>query len=225
MEVTYFFDVCSCWCALAEDALLSVRERYGVRVPIVWKIALIDNGEPMEAGLQQELWYYDRCEAATERRFNHRWIEKPGQTTFIPNAVIYAARKLGKGLEVHNALRVAGLERGELILRRAVALDVAVAASGLDRKALETAMDDPVARAEIGAWTAEFSSHRIDQRPAFVLRSAIGDTAILSGLYRPEPLIAAINAMIADEDAYKRFAATHDPMPPKTPCATDDPKG
>ena len=81
------------------------------------------------------------------------------------------------------------------------------------------------ARAEIGAWTAEFSSHRIDHRPAFVLRSVIGDTAILSGLYRPEPLIAAINAMIADEDAYKRFAATHDPMPPKTPCATDDPKG
>ncbi|HZC59676.1 MAG TPA: hypothetical protein VE154_06750 [Chthoniobacterales bacterium] len=36
----------------------------------------------------------------------------------------------------------------------------------------------------------EFNTYRIDQRPAFVLRSAIGDTAILSGLYRLEPLTA-----------------------------------
>ena len=70
-----------------------------------------------------------------------------------------------------------------------------------------------LAGAEISAWTAEFNSYRIDQRPAFVLRSAIGDTAILSGLYRPEPLTAAIDAMIADEDAYTRFAATHGPIP------------
>jgi predicted DsbA family dithiol-disulfide isomerase len=213
MEITYFFDVCSCWCALADETLLRVRERYGARVPIVWKIALINNGDPIEAGLPQELWYYDRCEAATGRRFNHHWIEKPGQTTFVPNAVIYAARKLGEGFKVHNALRMAGLERGEPILRREVALAVAIAASGLDRHGLETAMDDPVAGAEISAWTAEFNSYRIDQRPAFVLRSAIGDTAILSGLYRPEPLTAAIDAMIADEDAYTRFAATHGPIP------------
>jgi predicted DsbA family dithiol-disulfide isomerase len=214
MEVTYFCDVCSCWCALADEALLNVQERYGVRVAIIWKIALINNGEPMEAGLPQELWYYDRCEATTGRRFDHRWIERPGQTTFVPNAVIYAARKLGKGLEVHNALRVAGLERGEPILGRQAALDVAVAASGLDRHVLETTTDDPTTGAEIGAWTAEFNAYRIDQRPAFIVRSAIGDTAIFSGLYRSEPLTAAIDAMIADEDAYKLFASTHDPIPP-----------
>ena len=213
MELTYFFDVCSCWCALADDALASVRGRYGVRIRVDWKIALINNGEPMVAGLPQELWYYDRCEAATGRRFNHHWMEKPGQSTFVPNAVIYAARKLGKGPQVHNAVKTAGLERGEPILRREVALDVAVGASGLDRHLLATAMDDPVTRAEISAWTAEFNSYRIDQRPAFVLRSAIGDTAILSGLYRPEPIAAAIDAMIADEDAYDRFAATHDSIP------------
>ncbi len=214
MEVDYYFDVCSCWCALADEAVLAVRERYGNRVPIVWKIALINNGEPIEAGLAQELWYYDRCEAASGRRFNHRWIEKPGQTTFVPNAVIYAARKLGKGRQVHDALTAAGLDRGEPILRREAALDIAVTASGLDRQALEAGMDDPTARAEIAAWTAEFNTYRVDQRPTFVMRSAIGDTVILSGLYRAEPLIAAIDAMIADEEAYKRFAATHDQIPP-----------
>ncbi|HEY2122683.1 MAG TPA: hypothetical protein VGH07_03740 [Chthoniobacterales bacterium] len=107
---------------------------------------------PMVAGLPQELWYYDRCEATTGRRFNHHWIEKPGQSTFVPNAVIHAARKLGKRPQVHNAVKSAGLERGEPILCR-------------------------------------------------------------SGLYRPEPIAAAIDAMIADEDAYDRFAATHDSIP------------
>ena len=90
---------------------------------------------------------------------------------------------------------------------------MAAAASGLDRNALENAMDDSNTGAEISAWKAEFNSYRIDQRPAFVLRSAVGDTAILSGLYRLEPLTAAVDAMIADEDAYERFAATHAPIP------------
>jgi len=50
-------------------------------------------------------------------------------------------------------------------------------------------------------------------RAAFVIRSGIEDTAIFSGIYRSEPLIAAIDAMIADEDAYARFEVAHAPIP------------
>jgi hypothetical protein len=46
-----------------------------------------------------------------------------------------------------------------------------------------------------------------------VIRSAIEDTVIFGGIYRSEPLIAAIDAMIADENAYARFAVTHAPIP------------
>jgi predicted DsbA family dithiol-disulfide isomerase len=67
MQLTYFFDVCSMWCALGDEALVTVQERYGKRVPVTWKVALINDGEPMDAGLEQELWYYDRCEIATGR--------------------------------------------------------------------------------------------------------------------------------------------------------------
>ena len=56
MQLTYFFDVCSMWCALGDDTLVSVQERYGERVPITWKVALINDGKPMDAGLDQELW-------------------------------------------------------------------------------------------------------------------------------------------------------------------------
>ena len=45
----------------------------------------------MGDGLEQEQWYYQRCEATTGRRFDHRWIEKRGQSTWLPNAVIYAS--------------------------------------------------------------------------------------------------------------------------------------
>ena len=30
---------------------------------VTWKIALINGGQPMEAGPEQELWYYDRAKS------------------------------------------------------------------------------------------------------------------------------------------------------------------
>jgi predicted DsbA family dithiol-disulfide isomerase len=110
-------------------------------------------------------------------------------------------------------LKIAALERGEPILRRDFALSLAVNASGLDLLTLETGMEDPTINAEIKISTAELNSYRINQRPAFVIRSAIEDTVIFSGICRSEPLIAAIDAMIADENAYARFAVAHASIP------------
>jgi len=38
MQLTYFFDVCSMWCALGDDALVIVQERYGERVQLPGKL-------------------------------------------------------------------------------------------------------------------------------------------------------------------------------------------
>lgn len=92
MQLTYFFDVCSMWCALSDAVLAEIQKRYGDRVPITRKIALINDGAPLAAGLEQEQWYYQRCEVTTGRRFNHRWIEKRGQLTWLPNALIYVRK-------------------------------------------------------------------------------------------------------------------------------------
>jgi predicted DsbA family dithiol-disulfide isomerase len=213
MQLTYFYDVCSMWCALGDEVLARIREQYGPRVPIIRKIALINEGEPMNAGLEQERWFYDRCEVATGRRFDHRWIEQSGQTTWLPNRVIQVAEKLGKGAEVLEALKNEGLNKGRFILRHDVALDIAVAASGIERAKFEIYLDDPATIEEIRATTAEFSRLQLNQRPTFVIRSAIDDTAIFSGLYRAEPILSALAVMIADEDAYARFASSHRPIP------------
>jgi predicted DsbA family dithiol-disulfide isomerase len=213
MQLTYFYDVCSMWCALGDEVLAKIRGQYGSRVPITRKIALINDGEPMDAGPEQERWFYDRCEVATGRRFDHRWIEKSGQTTWFPNQVIHIAEKLGKGVEVLEALKNEGLKNGRFILRHEVALDIAVAASGVERAKIESYLDDPKTIEEIRETTAEFSRLQLKQRPTFLIRSAIDDTAIFSGLYRPEPIFSALAAMIADEDAYERFASSHPPIP------------
>ena len=213
MQLTYFYDVCSMWCALGDEVLAKIREQYGPRVPTTRKIALINQGEPMDAGLEQELWFYDRCEVATGQRFDHRWIERSGQTTWLPNQIIHVAEKLGKGVEVLEALKIEGLNKGRFILRHDVALAIAVAASGIEPAKFEYYLDDPSTNEEIRATTAEFNRLNVNQRPTFVIRSAIDDTAVFSGLYRPEPILSALAAMIADEDSYERFASSHPPIP------------
>jgi len=213
MQITYFFDVCSIWCALSDEVIAEVGRRYGADVEITWKIALINGGQPMKAGPDQELWYYDRCEVVTGRRFNHRWLERKGLSTWVPNILIAAAWRFGKGKEVHLALKSAGMDRGEPILQRARALKLAAQASGIATEALASALEDPALAAELRDSLAEFESYRIDQRPAFVLRSAIGDTAVFSGIYRSEPIFAALEAMLRDEEKYREHAASHPPIP------------
>jgi predicted DsbA family dithiol-disulfide isomerase len=213
MQLTYFFDVCSMWCALGDEVVTEVCQRYGARVPVAWKIALINGGKPMEAGPEQELWYYDRCEIVTGRRFNHRWLERRQQSSWIPNSVIAAAWRFGKGKPVHEALKSAAMERGEPILQREVALKLASEASGIAQERFARAIDDPLLASELQETLSEFESYQIDQRPAFILRSGIGDTAVFSGIYRGGPIFAALDAMLQDEEKYAEHASSHPPIP------------
>jgi predicted DsbA family dithiol-disulfide isomerase len=167
----------------------------------------------MEAGPEQELWYYDRCEIVTGRRFNHRWLESRHQSTWIPNSLIAAAWKFGKGKPVHEALKSAAMERGEPILQRAAALKLASEASGIPQETFAGAIDDPLLASELQESLVEFESYQIDQRPAFILRSTIGDTAVFSGVYRREPIFAALEAMLQDEEKYAEHALSHRPIP------------
>jgi predicted DsbA family dithiol-disulfide isomerase len=182
-------------------------------VPIVRKIALIIDGKPMDAGLEQEKWYYDRCDSVTGRRFNHQWIEKSGQTTWVPNAVIQAAENLGQGDAVREVLKSEGLMEGKPFLRLEVAIELAAKATGISQAELTNAVNDEKTVNAIKASTAEFSLLPANQRPTFLLRSNIEDTALLSRIYRPEPVFAAIEAMISDEDAYERFRGSYPPIP------------
>jgi predicted DsbA family dithiol-disulfide isomerase len=131
----------------------------------------------------------------------------------VPNAVIQAAESLGHGDAVREVLKTEGLMNGKPFLRQEVAIELVAKASGISQAELTSAVNDEKTANAIKASTAEFSLLPVNQRPTFLLRSNIEDTALLSGIYRPEPVFAAIEAMISDEDAYERFRASYPPIP------------
>jgi predicted DsbA family dithiol-disulfide isomerase len=95
------------------------------------------------------------------------------------------------------------------------AIEVAVTSRPeLDGATLRARAESPEVAARIKASTAEFFAHQINQRPAFVLTSDIGDKAVVSGVVKIEPIAATIEAMLADQAAYAAHQA-HYGSPPK----------
>ena len=125
-----------------------------------------------------------------------------------------AARELGAtGDEVRLALALAAMREGRRIAQLDEAVAVAAAAGRLDPKVLRERAGSAAVRDRVTASTAEFHTHRISQRPAFVLEDPIGDKAVFSGLVAAAPLAATIDAMLADTRAYASYAAHHGKPP------------
>jgi predicted DsbA family dithiol-disulfide isomerase len=142
-------------------------------------------------------------------RLNSGWLE-PWRPGLFPAAsyVAEAGKDFGiTGDELRLALAHAADRDGLKVASMGPAIEVAAQATRLDPKALQARAESPEVAARIAASTAEFFAHQIDQRPAFVLTNAIGDKAVFSGLAKPEPLAAAIEAMLADEAAYAAHKA------------------
>jgi predicted DsbA family dithiol-disulfide isomerase len=216
MKVTHYIDVLSSWCLIAEDHLARVRAAHGPALEYEWRIAWVRDGGPATYTREQLAWYYDRSAHVGGMQFTP-WVENPASSTAPANLAAEAARALGVTDDrVRLALARAGLMDGKPLGRREVAIEIAAAAGGLDPRALDAKMNDPAIEQilrENAAGFAKLAPHGIDQRPTFVLENAAGDRVILSGVWRYEPLAAAVSALIADEEAYVRFASTAAPYP------------
>jgi predicted DsbA family dithiol-disulfide isomerase len=217
VRLTYYLDVTSSWCFWSEPAWAELRDQYEESVDFEWKIAALDPGAYSTRAAQD--WFYRRSGIITRSpiKLNSAWMEPVGLGNYeAPNRVAQAAKSLGQADDsVRFALAEAALIQGRRIRELEVALDVAVAASGLDRhQLLAIATSDEVSKA-MAQTRAEFDSLQIDQRPAFLLTSEIGDRATFSGLVHYEPLAATIDAMLSDVGGYKSFAA-HFGEPPSS---------
>lgn len=150
-------------------------------------------------------------------KLNSGWFEADRKGQYeVPNLVAEAAKDFGfSGDDVRLALAHAALRDGIKVGDLATAVKVAAKAGKIDAKKLRAAAESKAVKARVDASTAEFSSHQINQRPAFVLTDAIGDKAVFSGLVRIEPLAATIDAMLADTAAYAAHKAHHGPPPAK----------
>ena len=149
-------------------------------------------------------------------KLNSGWFDPERRGRYeAPNLVAEAAKDFGfKGDEIRLALAHAGVRDGRKIGDLAIASEVAAKAGKLDATALRQAAESAAVRSRVAASTAEFHSHQINQRPAFVLTDAIGDKAVFSGIVRLEPLAATIEAMLADTAGYAAHKAKYG-LPPK----------
>jgi predicted DsbA family dithiol-disulfide isomerase len=209
-KVTYYLDVISSWCHWAEPTWAELKQRYSDRVEFDWQIALL-GPEGLPASRSQEDWFYRRSGVITGSPYMLRsdWLE-PGLKEYLaPNCVVLAARDMGVSDDrVRLALAQAALREGRKVGRWEESVAVAAAAvSGIDAGELLNRAKAPELEERARKTTADFHGLRVTQRPAFVLDSEIGDRAVFSGFWRREPLIAALESMLADAAGYASWKA------------------
>lgn len=210
MKITYYLEVISSWCYWAEPTWAELKHRYAGRVEFEWKIALMRK-EDYPATREQCDWFYRRSGMIMKSPFmlNSGWLE-PWREGLFPAAsyVAEAGKDFGiTGDELRLALAHAADRDGLKVCSLGPAIEVAAKATKLDGAKLRARAESPEVAARIKAGTAEFFSHQIDQRPAFILTDGIGDKAVFSGLVRIEPLAAMIDAMLSDTVAYAAHRA------------------
>lgn len=218
VRITYFLDVTSSWCYWAEPAWAELKRRYEKSgVAFEWQIALLD-ASGMSKSRKQAEWFYRRSGTIVRSPFmlNSAWLD-PYQPEFLEiNCVAEAARDFGvKDDTARLALAEATVRQGRKVADRKLCAEIAAKAAYLDAKALLTkAMSKEVVK-RVRASTAQFHALQVTQRPTFVLESNIGDRAVFSGVWRAEPIVATIEAMLSDAAAYASYK-THfgDPPPP-----------
>jgi predicted DsbA family dithiol-disulfide isomerase len=218
MKVTYYLEVLSSWCHWVEPVWAELKTRYAGRAGFEWKIALMNPGDFPVSRTQCD-WYYRRSGGTVMHSaymLNSGWFEAERKGVYhAPNLVAEAGRDFGVTDDrIRLALAEAALRDGQKIGDMKAAAAVAAKAAGLDPRKLRKAAESQAVLARVQASTAEFFAHQINQRPSFVLTDAIGDKVVFSGLVRLEPLVAAIDAMLADTTAYAAHKVHHGAPPP-----------
>lgn len=217
VKVTYYLEVISSWCYWAEPMWAELKRRYaGQPVTFDWKIALMDETGLPKSRAQLE-WFYRRSGMIVRSPFmlNSGWYEPELKEYPAPNLMAEAARSLGATDDrVRLALAHAGVREGQKVADWKVSAAVAAQAASLDAAALLAKAQSDEVRRLADASTAEFHALKVTQRPAFELESNIGDRAVFSGLVKLEPLVATIDAMLADAAAYECHAV-HFGSPPE----------
>ena len=216
LKITYYLDVVSSWCFLAEPAWAALKDRYAGRVDFEWKIALMD-ASGMPTSREQLAWFYRRSGTIMRSPFmlNTEWLQ-PGATEYpVRNFVAEAARVMGVTDDrVRLALATAVLRDGMQADQWETATEIGAEAGGIDKVKLLEHARSPAIEARVRASTAEFHALGVTQRPTFVIDSEIGDRAVFSGFAKLPPLAAAVDSMLEDILAYESHAAHFGTPPP-----------
>lgn len=210
LKITYYLDVTSSWCYWAEPMWAELKQRYAkLPVEFEWQIALLDATSMCKSRAQAE-WFYRRSGMIVRSPFmlNSVWLD-PVQPEFLaPNCVAEAAKDFGaKDDLVRLALTEAAVRQGQKVADWELCVQVATKVTALNEDTLLAKAQSPEVENRVRSATAAFHALQVTQRPAFVLDSDIGDRAVFSGFWRLDPLVAAVESMLADAAAYDSYKA------------------
>jgi len=206
--IVHYFDVLSSWSLISQAALDAVTAEFADAVSVDWRVGLFNDGARLGESAERWAWYYARIEAMTGVALNPAWRDSDDDSTFVPNAVAVAARRLGAGGDaVRLALARGAMLDGRKVQQREIALDVAVEASGLDRGALSAALDDPSTHAELARTTREYKALPVNVLPVFLISNPLGDTALFSGYFQPQTLLTAVGEAVETMRRYDGYMA------------------
>jgi predicted DsbA family dithiol-disulfide isomerase len=209
-NVTYYLEVISSWCYWAEPAWLELKRRYAhSQVGFHWKIALMDESG-LPASRAQLEWFYRRSGTIVRSPnvLNSGWLEAGVKEYLVPNLVTEAAKDLGViDDRVRLAIAEAALRQGRKVHTWDASVEIAAKAADLDPVELKKRAQSPQIEERARKTTAEFHAFGVTQRPSFLIENGIGDRAVLSGTWNAAPLIAVIDAQLADEAAYQSWSA------------------
>ena len=218
IKVTYYLDIVSSWCYWAEPAWTELKQRYAkAPVEFEWQIALLD-GEDMSKSREQAEWFYRRSGTivGSPVMLHSGWLDPWLPEFLAPNCVAEAAKDFGVTDDrVRLALMEAAMRKGQQVADWNVCATVATKAAKLNKAKLMARARSKELEKRVRASTAAFHSLQVTQRPTFVLDSNIGDRVVLSGVWRLDPLVAAIESMLADARAYQSYKAHFGDPPPR----------
>ena len=106
IKITYYLDVASSWCFLAEPAWAALKDRYAGRVDFDWKIALMD-AAGLPTSREQLAWFYRRSGTIMRSPFmlSTEWLQ-PGATEYpVRNCVAEAAAMASRRISGKPRLR------------------------------------------------------------------------------------------------------------------------
>ena len=139
----------------------------------------------------------------------HSAIKYKADRVDVWRALVGVEERLKSGPSVFQDLRrVVELDPNDLGAKVKLArIMVAGGAGDAALKLIEIANDNDTPN-------APFHALKATQRPAFLLDSEIGDRAVFSGFWKLEPLVAAVDSMLADAAAYDSYKAHFGGPPP-----------
>jgi hypothetical protein len=205
MRATAIFDVLSHWCLVAFDAIDGLRS---LGVPVELVLAPINDGGPLGIPPDSERWFYGRGTRAYGRRLRSDWCEHQSVSTWAANAAVLAGGELCGDLPaVAKAVMSEAMERGALFGREAEVNAFVARIAGVDADAIGRRAAEPRVAAMLHRGNERLAQLGADERPTFVLENAIGDRAVLKGMWQREAVVACAEALAADEAAYAAAGA------------------